>query len=144
MFISHALSHVLAIAADIYTPVLLIAAVIDVVLRWRSGSRFYSLRLAGAVFVVYGWMFLDNYFQLWAHFGLDYSTHSAAALALVVSFSCNKSFSTKMLCGLSLLVYGCLMFVLNYHSWSDMFTTVAVVGTCLAPAFLFRQYENKF
>lgn len=137
------LFHVLAIAADTYTPILLITAVIDIVLRWRAGSRFHGLRLVGAVIVVYGWMFADKYFQLWVQVGLDYSTHTAAALALVVSISSSKSIVTKVLLGLSLLIYGCLMYVLSYHNWSDMFTTAIVVGVCFAPIFLWKNQRTK-
>ena len=143
MVMSQNFSHILAIVADTYTPTLLIAALTDVVLRWRAGSRFHCVRLFGAVLVVYGWMFADQYFQLWAQVGLDYSTHTAAALALAVSISINKSIFTKILVGLSLLGYGFLMFVLNYHSWSDMFTTAIVVGLCLAPMFLWKNNEKN-
>ncbi len=143
MPMSQSLSHVLANVADTYTPILLITAVIDVVLRWRAGSHFHGFRLLGVAVVVYGWMFADKYFQLWAQVGLDYSTHTAAAFALVVSISINKSIFTKILLGLSLLIYGCLMFVLSYHSWSDMFITAVIVGGCLAPIFLWKNKRRK-
>jgi hypothetical protein len=143
MPMSQSLFHVLAVVADTYTPTLLIAAVIDVALRWRAGSHFYGLRLLAAALVVYGWMFADKYFQFWAQMGLDYSTHTAAALALVVSISSTKNAVAKIFLGLSLFIYGCLMFVLNYHSWNDMFATAMVVGVCLAPIFLWKNKRIK-
>src|SRR4051812_22780991 len=113
----------LAIACDTYIPILLALALFSIVIQWRKGNKFHGFLLVYFVVIVYGWMFVDKYFQLWSSMGLDYSTHTAAALALVVFISFYKTITQKLLLSVSLIAYCCLMFILHYHSWSDMFST---------------------
>jgi hypothetical protein len=119
----------LAQIADLYTPLLLLVALgLCVSRHFYLSVRRLTYLLIAAVWV-YGLMWLDSHWQLWASFGGDYSTHTAAALALVV-------FNGSLLCALlawitlatSLLAYGELMFYLGYHSWADMLSTAAVVA----------------
>ena len=125
--------HVLALLADAYTPILLCIALIEVARTWIAGNKLHAAQLAYATVLVYVLMFIDKYFQLWASFGLDYSTHSAAAFALVVVISMGKSLPYKLALAVSLVAYGCLMKLLNYHGWGDMLTTVFVLGVGLFP-----------
>lgn len=129
----HLLIKPFAILADCYTPVLLVIVMKDIVIHWRNGHRFQSLRLCYAALVVYSWMFIDKAYQLWASKGLDYSTHSAAALALIVVIGQGKSLLNKVFLIVSLVTYAFLMYLLNYHSWGDMFTTLAVISFFLIP-----------
>ena len=123
--------NTLAFSADCYTPILLLLALVDVARYWISGNKFYGLRLIFAAVVVYVWMYADHYFQLWARMGLDYSTHTAAALVLVVIVSFDKRVPLKLLLASSLISYGYLMYLLHYHSWADMLTTALVVSLSL-------------
>ena len=83
-------------------------------------------------------MFTDNRFQLWHSLGLDYSTHTAAALALVICIAVRKRLSVKIVLASSLVLYGCLMSLLAYHSWSDMLSTAAIIALCVLPVLLLR------
>jgi hypothetical protein len=136
--ISPELAYTLDKIADTYTPVLLLIALLDAVLRWRAGDKLHGLKLLYAVAVVYGWMFADNHFQLWVSLGLDYSTHTAAALALVMCIAVRKRLAVKAVLSVSLVLYGCLMSLLSYHSWADMLTTAAIVAVCVVPVVLLR------
>lgn len=136
-------SHILAFIADCYTPILLLLALVDVGRYWVRGNKFYGLRLIFAVLVVYVWMFADKYFQLWASAGLDYSTHTAAALALVVIVSLDKRIPIKLLLASSLISYGCLMNLLGYHSWADMFTTALATSVSLSLGYGYTKYRMQ-
>ncbi len=136
--LSASLAYRLDQIADSYTPLLLVIALLDVVLRWRSGDKLHGLKLIYAVVAVYGWMYIDNHFQLWHSQGLDYSTHTAAALALVICISGHKRIAVKLVLASSLLAYGYLMSLLGYHSWPDMLTTALIIALCLLPLALFR------
>ena len=126
------LQSALATMADLYTPLLLILVVIDVALAFRRGFKFHGLRLLLAVLVVYGWMFADKHFHWWSNLGLDYSTHTAASLALIMCLWPRKTLLFRCLLAVSLIAYGELMNILNYHSWADMLTTAAVVALSIA------------
>lgn len=139
MFLSPDFLNFLAAIADFYTPLLLAIAVIDTVLYWKKGDKFRGFYLIYFVIAVYGCMFADIYFQLWQAYSLDYSTHTAAALALVVFISMGKSLLVKVALALSLLAYGFLMFVLQYHSWKDMFSTAIVMAILLTPAIIIKK-----
>lgn len=136
--LSPELAHTLDQIADTYTPLLLVIALLDLVLRWRNGDKLQALKLLYAVVVVYGWMFTDNRFQLWHSLGLDYSTHTAAALALVIAITLRKRLAVKLVLASSLVLYGCLMNLLGYHSWLDMLSTATIVALSMLPVVLLR------
>ncbi len=61
--------------------------------------------------------------------GLDYSTHTAAAIALAMFIGIGlRARSPWILLGTTLLAYGELMFYLGYHTWLDMGVTAAAIG----------------
>lgn len=138
MSISPKLAYTLDQIADAYTPLLLVIALLDLVLRWRDGDKLHSLKLSYAVAVVYGWMFIDNRFQLWHSLGLDYSTHTAAALVLVIGIAMRKRLAVKIVLGSSLVLYGCLMSLLSYHTWPDMLATATIIALCVLPVMVLR------
>ena len=123
------ITNILAFIADCYTPVLLLLALWVCIQQWKQGDKFYWLDLMALIAIVYGMMFLDKRFNIWLYFSLDYSTHTAASLALIIFIAHKKSFTVKLQFMLSLLVYAELMNLLNYHSWSDILTTaIAIVS----------------
>lgn len=94
-------------------------------LRKDQSLRFY--RAAGAgLGNVYLWQWLDNQFRFWPSLGLDYSTHTAFAVTLIVSLSVLRR---NWLWGLVplLLVYAMLMKYLHYHTLLDMITTALII-----------------
>lgn len=117
--------------ADIYTPVLALAC-LALLLRlmharqWRVlGIRMGSLA-AGAL-VAYGLMFLDHRLAIWPMAQMDYSTHTAVALVLVIFLSRYWP-ALRLLCWVSLCAYGLLMLYQRYHSLADILTTAVVVA----------------
>jgi hypothetical protein len=126
------INELLTHGADVYTPLLLALALGVATVSVLNGQRWYWVRLPLSAVLVYGMMFADNHWQWWLAAGLDYSTHTAAALALVVFIGVGiKSRSVRLLLGASLLAYGELMFYLGYHSWVDMGSTAAVIAVGL-------------
>ena len=136
--LSASLAYRLDQIADAYTPLLLLIALLDLALRWRAGDKLHGLKLLYAVLVVYGWMFVDNRFQLWHSLGLDYSTHTAAALALVMCIALRKRLAVKCVLSVSLVLYGGLMSLLSYHTWPDMIVTASLIALCFALVLLLR------
>lgn len=133
MPLSTQLTFILALLADIYTPILLLLTLIVLVRSWRVGNKWPLVQFVYAFMVVYVLMFADIYFQFWAHWGLDYSTHLAAAFALLAIISLHKNLMFNSLSIASLIGYGCLMKLLNYHSWADMASTLVVLSAILLP-----------
>lgn len=131
----HDLANILAVIADLYTPALLLMAFVLIakIACSRNASRIIATAIKfGVLFlVVYGWMWLDKTFGLFALANLDYSTHTAAATALVY-FLANNGRGYLMALGLSLTAYGYLMLFLDYHSIEDMSITLALIAASLS------------
>ncbi|WP_189416628.1 hypothetical protein [Cellvibrio zantedeschiae] len=119
--------------ADTYTPLLLLVAVLEIYRSWKKNNRAHLLYFIYAVTIVYALMFADARWSLWASWGLDYSTHSAAAFCLVVIMCLYKGARTWVIALSTLIAYGLLMHILNYHSWMDMFTSVFACTVGLLP-----------
>lgn len=123
--------------ADAYTPLLALAGFALLLrplfaLRWQVLGIRLS-RLAAGALVAYGLMFVDNRLLLWPAMGLDYSTHTAVALVLVMFLSAHMA-RARRLCWISLFAYALLMLYQRYHTIADIVTTAAVVGMLYLPA----------
>lgn len=78
--------------------------------------------------IAWGMMFADQLWAIWPAWGLDYSTHTAIALAFVIGFCVTGSHQSP--CWVtSLVLYATLMMALDYHSLADIVSTAAAVGT---------------
>lgn len=112
--------------ADSYTPILgaiwlLLALAPLVRLQLKTSvNRVVSGLLASAI--AYGGMYADNHWLIWPRYGLDYSTHTAIAIAAVVQLMVIARQGWWLWSG-SLLAYLMLMNYQHYHSWADMVTT---------------------
>jgi hypothetical protein len=93
---------------------------------WRLGGWRLLLGLSGLA-VGYAVMFLDEALGIWPRLGLDYSTHTALAIAFV---AVNGRLLPRLwaLWGASLAAYMGLMLYQEYHSALDVLTTAAVVA----------------
>lgn len=100
------------------------------VLPQKSLFRYRLLGLAILLGTAYGLMFLDNLFHLWPSAGLDYSTHTAVALVLVIYLILLKP-EFKFLWGLSLIAYCGLMYYQQYHIVADMISTATTIMSVL-------------
>lgn len=118
--------------ADAYTPLLLAIFLIGVGVQLKQSWPNY-LRAARYIFrfllliaFSYGLMFVDNSVGIWLAIGLDYSTHTAIALALVICLV--EIFPRfRWLSIGSLLLYMGLMLYQQYHSLLDIVSTGVIV-----------------
>lgn len=76
--------------------------------------------------VVFGFYGIDLALGLWPAVALDYSTHTAFSLCLVMMLDF-YGLRTRIALYVSLLLYFWLMVYQNYHSVLDIATTAAVV-----------------
>ncbi len=65
--------------------------------------------------IVYVILFADNRFDLWPRLGLDYSTHTAFAVAIITSLTVVSRRWLLLLIPI-LVGYAALMMYLGYHS----------------------------
>lgn len=116
--------------ADCYTPLLLFAFMVvlaksAVVKQWQALGINVLLLCCGIV-LTYGLMFVDSALSIWASLGLDYSTHTAAALVLVLMI--NRTVPELYWPNsLLFLIYAGLMMYQNYHTLLDIVSTALVI-----------------
>lgn len=143
----------LDLIADSYVPVLIILSLASlsktaILSRWRL-FRVHAAAMSLGLLISYGLMFVDAQLQLWSILGLDYSTHTAVSLVMVI-FLIIAMKKYSYVWGGSLVCYILLMLYQGYHSIADVFTTACVVGLLLLPIVLliFRRWgaetNNQF
>lgn len=119
-----------AFLADCYTPVLIAISLWIFYLQRAKGEpiRLDVRGLALSVVLVYAVRLLDAWLGIWPALNLDFSTHTAIALALCVH---HITYRVKWIIPvvLGLLAYLQLMKYMHYHSYRDMLTT----SLCIAP-----------
>ncbi|MBP0639335.1 hypothetical protein [Cupriavidus sp. AcVe19-6a] len=122
--------------ADSHNPVLgaiwIVLALIPLLTRqWRLASARAGLGVA-CLLIAYGFMWIDGALHIWSRAGLDYSTHTAVAVALIATIgaiSCRVgALAVVMFC-----LYVPLMLHQRYHTVVDVASTVLAVGI---PVFL--------
>ena len=122
--------------ADAYTPALLATCLLLLLQscmqkNWPHVIKQVSL-LACGLGLTYTTMLLDHTFNIWPSLNMDYSTHSAIALALSVFLIYNLPAMTLFWLS-ALIAYFLLMLYQQYHSLSDIVTTCLFISTCLLP-----------
>jgi hypothetical protein len=130
-------------AADLVNPGLVLLVVATPLLigrRRTSGGTARRLWLATVLTLAaaYALAGLDAALHLWVRLGLDYSTHTAVAVALAASLGLWRR---RLLAPLILVVagYAVLMVRLRYHTLGDITTTAAVVAVFAYAARIFTQ-----
>lgn len=133
--------------ADAYIPSLAIISLILITAKlftkqWKAAGIEITAFIVVAL-IAYGFMFLDRAMKIWPAFGLDYSTHTATALGLVMllSFSMRKSAPFWIS---TLIAYILLMLYQRYHTVADIVTTAILVGIPfgLILSFIFRPQRS--
>lgn len=118
--------------ADAYVPLLAILALISIAYKITTKNGRFSrlgkdlMHLFVPVFAVYALMFIDKALGIWSSVGLDYSTHTALSLVLII-FLCRHQPKFLLFYASSLLAYILLMLYQNYHSVADIISTACVI-----------------
>lgn len=118
--------------ADAYTPLLLIIFLTGFCIRLKQAwpvyllAATYMFRFLLLIAFSYGLMFLDNSLGIWPAIGLDYSTHTAVALALVICLVDVFPKARWLSIG-SMFAYVGLMLYQQYHSLLDILSTGIIV-----------------
>ena len=141
--------EILGIVADIYIPLILLLIALELIFDDKSLAvikKSLKSRLLLLIFMLcsaFGFMAIDNTIKLWPKLGLDYSTHSAVALVLVLFLYLLKpKFCIYYI--VSLLLYFWLMVLLEYHSVLDVFSTVLIILPLNLSLFIFaKKMSNK-
>ncbi len=123
--------------ADAYIPLLLFCVLFELGLFGRrygalQGAKLFASALAN-VGLIYTVMAIDNTWALWPQLALDYSTHTALALALGMHLSLVGRTVAVLFWG-SMGLYCLLMRYQAYHTWGDMVSTAVVVLPLMLPA----------
>lgn len=117
--------------ADSYIPILVILS-FALLLRnmflsqWRE-LALHVIILSFGLLVAYGLMFIDSKLKFWSMLELDYSTHTAVALVVVIFLVVAAKKYAFVWLG-SLVCYFLLMLYQGYHSVEDIVTTMICVG----------------
>lgn len=134
--------EILDIIADSYIPVLLLVCLAIVVNSFRSNGIkngiYHLCLLTILILLVYFFQFLDHTFSLWLNFGLDYSTHTAFALAIVI-FVVFTTRKITIAVVASFLCYLLLMLYQQYHTLADIVVTIAAIS----PFMLLSYYSTR-
>ena len=110
--------------------------------RQLSRTTFYVAAFAN-VALVYLIGFIDRLSSMWGRFGLDFSTHTGVAVALVMS---SMLWQSRGWVGFFVVAaYIQLMLAQGYHTGADIVTTaiVVVVGCALTHVAVWRFREQR-
>jgi len=117
----------LGVLADSFNPLLaIIALAIPFLRRPRSvrATIAYYLSTGAVIGIVYLVRFIDSRNQIWASFGLDYSTHSAFAASLAASIGAfDRRWAVPL--ALAVLLYFALEIFMRYHGILDILSSAA-------------------
>lgn len=125
--------HTLEVLADLYNPTLFASAIAFTFWYSRSKTQktraaiFYLFELTLYLVLVYGLQYIDNRIDLWPRFNLDYSTHSAFAVAMIWPLWRHQSCLWRWLWPVSFGLYAALMIYMGYHTLEDIISTSAVL-----------------
>lgn len=118
--------------ADLYVPFLAVLSLGFLFFKIYKNNFRDSLkdinRLLLAIFLAYGFMFIDSALGIWSWFNMDYSTHTAVSLVLVMFLTKIKK-EYRIFFISSLITYFLLMLYQGYHSIQDILTTSIIIGS---------------
>jgi len=132
-------SSLLAIVADLYTPLLGLYYLRNVTRADLGSKRVLFYLVVFNLAIAWGGMLADRAGHIWPSWSLDYSTHTAVALALVISLSLSRP-AQSVYWAASMFAYAGLMIMLGYHSAADIMTTALATGVLMC-AVSMRHYR---
>ena len=127
---------ILAILADIYTP--LLAILCGFVLKpLFTLKRLLSFVVAFLYITLFA--LIEFHFGWWLAMDANFSSHTAIVMVMIFALL-QAQLKVGILAFVSVFVYGYLMTELDYHSWFDILTTILV---CLPCWIFFIYYLNS-
>lgn len=130
----------LDLLADSVNPVLIILAIIISIIKGiKQNKRIRVIKINIAYFIVsilavYSIRSIDEKFELWSSFNLDYSTHQALALSSICYLI--KISGRLWIWLIIIIMYDSLMLYQGYHSILDITTTSIIL--LLVMLFIYR------
>ena len=126
----------LDILCDAINPVLFLLASIQAFYYWvlLPGAKLGITRLRPCIFfgialiIVYALKAIDTQLKIWALFSSDYSTHTAFALATATALFRQQRYWAWYVI---VAIYALLMQYQNYHTFTDIVSTAAVIFVLL-------------
>jgi len=126
----------LAIIADCYTPLLALFSLLYLKSRFDWKKQLAAKGMLSIIFpfvIAYTYVtlfaFIEAYFGWWSVMGGNFSSHTAIVMILVFVLL-RLDVIVGIISLISVLAYGYLMTVLNYHSWFDILTTMVACLPC--------------
>lgn len=115
--------------ADAVNPVMaIVTLLVPFFIRsgYRGGRRAFYLALASSMATMYALGWIDARQNIWASWGMDYSTHTGFAVVLVASLWLWAR-PVGLSAGAVAIAYAGLMLYQGYHSLADIALTGAIV-----------------
>ncbi|AZZ89855.1 hypothetical protein EUZ85_03670 [Hahella sp. KA22] len=109
--------------------------------RWAAAGRL-ALTLFGGLAIAYTVRWIDYTLDIWPALGMDYSTHSAVAIAITFSLiAAAPRWGIPALIGL--LGYALLMLYQEYHSVADILLTALAIAPLWWCVFLLSRAVSR-
>lgn len=132
--------------ADAYTPIIALCCLGIILLSLQHNRKrcwLLGAALLCGLVVAYGLMAIDQQCSLWPRWGLDYSTHTAVSLVLVIFLVVTTKHPWGLISIGSLSAYFLLMLYQKYHTVEDILTTAVVVSLVFIPIITRLLSEQK-
>ena len=132
---------------DTYNPLLFVISLIIGARKIIKRQTHKVVRLVAMMAVsfgyVYGMYFLDKHMQIWTSFGLDYSTHTAFAIAVSMTICSVKQWVEVLMILFCFYVVG--MLFMDFHTVEDIVATSVVIAIPLfiAQYFIIQKTQLK-
>ncbi|HCK92574.1 MAG TPA: hypothetical protein DHW71_06285 [Gammaproteobacteria bacterium] len=132
---------------DSYNPILFVISIVICIRKALLRQTHKVIRICSMFAVsfgyVYGMFLLDKHVQLWASFGLDYSTHTAFAIAVSMTICSVKQWVEVLMILFCFYVVG--MLFMDFHTVEDIVATSVVIAIPLfvAQYFIIQKTRSK-
>jgi hypothetical protein len=141
---SHAFK-LLKLFSQAINPALAIALVVGLVLLWRKDkTRFWAIFAAAAASIAISYLIknVEGHNYIWAHWGMDFSSHSALAIACctAMAFIWQRRW---WIFAVIFVAYAIFMIMMQFHTTADILSTSAVIfPICLACQFVAWRWQK--
>lgn len=125
---SHAFK-LLKIFSQTINPALAIALIVGLALLWRQDkSRFWGIFIASIISIALAYLIknVEGHNDIWAHWGMNFSSHSALAIACctAMAFIWQRRW---WVFAVIFIAYAIFMVMMQFHTVADILSTSAVI-----------------